>query len=310
LNFALTGALNMNFLDFAQDYYRLRQFYYIAKAGSLSGAGRMLGVSHTTLSESMKTLEHRLKTAVLVREGRGMKLTVDGERLYEFAKKLYEDGEAFLKEFQESDEELHGEVKIITTPAMGETVITRHLLPLLEEHSNLRIKIETKIEDIDVKGSEVAIRPYISNQIDIEQLLLRTFQIKLWASKEYLDRFGYPTLPEELDNHRVLSFEEYNHNKYSNTNWILHIGRHDEAPRKPYFQISSNEGLYQAALEGYGIVQLPEEVVKIKGNQLIEVLPNLDGPKVDMYFIYPKRYRKRKCLAAIYSYLYARLSAI
>jgi DNA-binding transcriptional LysR family regulator len=86
----------MNFLDFSQDYFRLRQFYFVAKAGSLIGAAKMLGVTHSTLSESMQILDHRLKTKVLVREGRGMKLTADGERLYEFAPKMYEESEAFL----------------------------------------------------------------------------------------------------------------------------------------------------------------------------------------------------------------------
>ena len=219
-----------------------------------------------------------------------MKLTADGERLFEYTAKTFRDNADFLMTFLNKSDELQREIKIMTTPAVGETEITHFLLPFLEKHPKIRIRITTQIENIDVHKADVAIRTYIPQQIDIEQLPLRTFHMKLWASQEYLNSFGMPKTARDLDNHRLLAFEENKHNTYSNTNWILHVGRDLEPPREPYYQITSNEGLHNAAVKGYGIVHLPIEYVRLKGAQLVEVLPELEVPKVEVYFIYSKRF--------------------
>jgi len=61
---------------------------------------------------------------------------------------------------------------------------------------------------------------------------------------------------------------------------------------------------------GYGIVHLPQEYVKLKGNQLIEILPSLEGPVVEIYFIYPKRFAKSKRILALYEHLFSRLQEL
>src|SRR5262245_36174880 len=110
----------MDFLNFSQDFFRLRQFYFVAQAASLSGAARLLGISHSTLSESMKTLEHRLKTKLFTREPRGMRLTADGERLFEHASRNFYENDVFLKSFMDRGA-VQGDFKIITTPVVAET---------------------------------------------------------------------------------------------------------------------------------------------------------------------------------------------
>jgi DNA-binding transcriptional LysR family regulator len=296
----------MNFLNYSQDYYRLRQFYFVAKAGSLSGAGRMMGLTHGTLSESMSILEHRLKTTLLVREGRGMKLTADGERLYEFTQKLIYDSETFLETFVEQGDEIHGEIKIITTPVVAETELTHHLLPFLEKYPKINVKITTSVDDFDVIDHDVAIRTFIPNREDIEQMYLHTHHLKLWACQEYLNKFGTPITAQDLEKHRLLSYKEERHNVYfkSNwTNWILHVENQKETLRRSFYQMTSYEGLHNAAIKGYGIVQLPREWIALKNSQLVEVLPNLKEKKADLFFIYKKASKNSKRINALYEFL-------
>ena len=301
----------MNFLNFSQDFLKLRQFYFVAKAGSLTKAAEILGISHAALSVSMKTLEHRLKTKLLIRTAQGMKTTVDGERLFEFSAKLFHESEDFLKSFHEKEDKLQGEIKIITTALMGETILTKTLLPFLEKHPDLRFLILTQLGDFDIQEADVAIRTFIPNRLDLEQQLLKTFHMRLYANPKYLEKFGIPKTVQDLDNHRLLAFDTTKHFVYYETNWfnwILHVGNEKSQPREAFYKITSNEGLHNAAVEGFGIAQLTKEYIALKGSQLVEILPELEGPTVDMYFVCAKDKLKTKRILELYQYLQKRLS--
>lgn len=297
----------MEFFNYNQDFFRLRQFYFVAKAGSLSGAAKLLKMTHPALSKSMQCLQHRLKAQLFTREPKGMKLTADGERLYEHVTKLFQENDEFLKDFYNPHNEVNGEIKIITTPAVAEIELTSYLMPLLETYPKLRIGITTSIDNFELQNYDVAIRTSIPYRPDLEQLPLHTHHHKLWASSDYLKKFGVPKTPEELNSHRLLSFKPAQDNdyidNYSWINWILRIGNDPSKPRRPFYQLTSNEGLHSAACKGYGIVQLPKEWIALKNSPLISVLPNLEEPKVELYFICNKNGLKNKRIKILYDYL-------
>ena len=61
---------------------KLRAFEAAARLGSITGAGEELSVSPGAISHHIKELEGELGVPVLEREGRGVRLTDDGRRLY------------------------------------------------------------------------------------------------------------------------------------------------------------------------------------------------------------------------------------
>jgi DNA-binding transcriptional LysR family regulator len=294
----------MNFLNFIQDYYRLRQFYYIAKAGSLTGGAKIMGVSHPSLSRSMGELEHRLKTKLFKREARGMKLTSDGERLLEHILKNFQENEAFLKAFLDKGDELEGEIHIKTTPFFADVELTPYLLEFLEKHPKINLRVSTTTDDFDIDGVDVAIRAFIENRPDLEQLPLHKHHHKFWASEAYLKKFGIPKILQDLENHKLLAFGKHNNFYYTNSlNWLLYSETTE--PRTPHFQLTSHGGLIKAATMGHGIVQLPQEWVESAELPLIEVLPRLvDAPVVQIYFIFNKKFAKLNRLNTLYKSLY------
>src|SRR5688500_17041199 len=153
----------MNFLNFSQDFFRLRQFYFIAKAGSLTGAARMLNSSHAALSTSMKILEHRLKAKLFIRTARGMQLTPDGERLLEHVIKSFQESDEFFKSFLDRSEVIQGEIKVITTPAMSCILMAKYIKGFVELYPQIKIQIIGNTKKVDFTEGDVAIRPYISH---------------------------------------------------------------------------------------------------------------------------------------------------
>lgn len=63
------------------DTQRLRTFEAVVRVGSFAGAARELGYTQPGVSQQMKALERDLKTTLFSREGRGLKLSEQGEVL-------------------------------------------------------------------------------------------------------------------------------------------------------------------------------------------------------------------------------------
>ncbi len=61
----------------------LRAFAAFAETGSVTAAGARLNVSHAAVSQQLRQLEGYLGLALLDRQGRGMALTAEGQRLAE-----------------------------------------------------------------------------------------------------------------------------------------------------------------------------------------------------------------------------------
>ncbi|MDN3719042.1 LysR family transcriptional regulator [Roseibium salinum] len=55
----------------------------MAETKSLSAAGRELNVTHAAVSQQVRSLEKFLGLQLVVREGRGIALTPEGEQLFE-----------------------------------------------------------------------------------------------------------------------------------------------------------------------------------------------------------------------------------
>ena len=109
------------------EYYKV--FYHIANSGSLTAAADELAISQPAVSQSVKQLETALGTKLFVREPRGVKLTKEGELLYNYVAKGYEQfalGEKKLKQMLNLE---LGEIHI----GASDMTLQFYLLPYLEQ---------------------------------------------------------------------------------------------------------------------------------------------------------------------------------
>jgi DNA-binding transcriptional LysR family regulator len=72
------------------DTHRLTQFCLVVETGSLTRAARLLHVTHSALSKSIKTLARDLDVELIAPQGRGISITADGLAAYRKAKELLE----------------------------------------------------------------------------------------------------------------------------------------------------------------------------------------------------------------------------
>ncbi|MBM4361899.1 MAG: LysR family transcriptional regulator, partial [Deltaproteobacteria bacterium] len=71
------------------NYHHLLYFWTVAREGGLAPAGRVLRLSHPTLSAQMHSLEDRLGEKLFVKQGRRLILTEMGRVVYRYAEEIF-----------------------------------------------------------------------------------------------------------------------------------------------------------------------------------------------------------------------------
>lgn len=115
-------------------------FVVTARLGSLTKAALEFGVTRSAVSQQLQVLEAYLGTALLVKVGRGIRLTEAGERYFE----LVSDG---VERIGEATDAMRGynAVTVLSLRA-APTVATKLILPLLpsflDAHPNLEVRLD------------------------------------------------------------------------------------------------------------------------------------------------------------------------
>lgn len=121
------------------DHYRI--FYYVAKYGSFSQAADALLNNQPNLTRAIKTLEGELGCTLFIRSNKGVRLTSDGERLYEHISVAFEHIRAGEEEISANKSLEKGIVSI----GASEIALRCFLLPILNRYRHkypgIRIKI-------------------------------------------------------------------------------------------------------------------------------------------------------------------------
>lgn len=274
----------------------------VAEEGTIGKAAQKLNVGPSALTRSIGDFEYQLKTQLFDRVPKGMRLTPQGERLHAFAKQFLEQAESFERIFKEKEDEIEGEIRILTTPYIGTDWLICHLREFLKRYPKLTLKIILSYEKINsLNENDIAICSMIPHQPTLIQEPLFTLTVSLFASPAYLKEMGIPQKPQDLDHHHLIVYSEDYYLPHGN--WILNVGNNiNIPPRKPYIQIYSLHGMINAALQGLGIIEAPDLSVILKSG-LERVLPDLQGPQVPYYFVFPESRKKSKKINYLFNYL-------
>jgi len=285
------------------DLELLKRFYLTAQEGAIGRAADKLNVAQSALTRSIHLFEYQMKVKLFERiPTKGVQLTSQGERVYLFAKRILEETDHFERVFHEKEDEIEGEIRILTTPYVGVHWLIPHMKEFLKAHPKLRVEFIFNNDEIyNLGDADIGICPLISQQVDLVQEPLFPLSVRLFAHSSYLEEFGTPKKPKDLDHHRLIVYKEEYYGPYGN--WTLNVGHKvGTAPRKPYIHVENLEGMVQCALQGMGIIEAPD-LSCITELGLIEILPEVMGPQVPYYFIFPEDRKKSKKIKALFDYI-------
>jgi len=271
------------------DWDKLKVFHAAAEAGSFTHAGEQLGLSQSAVSRQVSALEQELAVSLFHRHARGLILTEQGEMLYRTAHEVFMKLEAARAKLTDSRERPHGELKVSTTQGIGVHWLTPRLGEFLDLFPDIRVTLIVTDEELDLamREADVAIRLRQPTQPDLIQRKLFSVHFHVYASPEYLKRFGTPRTLADLDQHRIIVLGGNVPNYLANRRWLIDAGREGKGPRTPLLTINNVLGVLRACQRGLGVALLPDYLVEENGG-LVQLFGEADALALDAYFVYPE----------------------
>ncbi len=286
------------------DWDKLRIFHAVAEAGSFTHAGEMLNLSQSAVSRQVSALEASLKVPLFHRHARGLILTEQGELLYRTAHEVFGKLAMTAAQLADSKDRPKGPLKITTTVAFGSTWLAPRMREFMEVYPEIEVSLLLLDRDVDLsmREADVAVRLTPPRQPDLIQRHLLIVHMHIYASPSYIKKSGMPTTAEELDDHQIIVYGEDTRPPVPDVNWLLRVGYASGRLRRPALTVNNVYGILRAVQSGAGLGALPEFMVDGL-TDLVQVLPELDGPQFDAYFVYPEELRASKRIQVFRDFL-------
>jgi DNA-binding transcriptional LysR family regulator len=231
-------------------------------------------------------------------------LTEQGELLYRTAHDVFIKLEAARAKLTDSRERPNGDLRVTTTPGIGVHWLTPRLGEFVDLYPEVRITLLTTDEELDLamREADVAIRLRQPTQPDLIQRKLFSVHFHVYASPEYLKKFGTPRNLEELDSHRLLVLGGNVPPYLQRARWLIEVARDGKGPRTPHLIINNILGILRACQRGLGIAMLPDYLVE---NGLVQLFGEGDAIALDAYFVYPEELKTVARVQAFRDFLVA-----
>ncbi len=269
----------------------MNAFCRIVERGSFSRAAEDLGVSAALLSREVKLLEESLGATLLTRTTRSMSLTDHGRLFYDEARDIVEAVARVENGIRASASAVSGPLKVGCSNAFGEAIVAPMLPGFLAEFPEVRVTLalDERVIDVVEEGIDLTLR--VGAVLQDSSLIARkigSFRQRLFASPAYLEAFGVPQSPSDINGHRIAGFLLADHL----LEWSLNGPEGtDTINVDPALRISNSVVLAKIIASGYGIGSLPSFVSDPaeEAGELVRVLPEHELPPRDIYAVTASR---------------------
>ncbi len=288
----------------------LQAFVAVARAGGFREASRVNGASASALSETVRRLEGQLGVRLLHRTTRSVAPTEAGKGLLERLSPAMSEIESALDVVTSAADQPAGTLRLNVPVVAARLVLPRILPTFLDAYPEVRVEVTTEdsLVDILAAGCDAGIRYEESLEKDMIAVPIgpREQAFATAASPAYVERYGRPTHPRKLLDHRCLRARFASG---AMTAWEFERGgqalRVD--PRGPLVGSvgGATDLLVDAALAGTGIIYLFEDWLRphLERGTLVPILerwwPRFSGP----FLYYPSRRHMPAALRAFVDFV-------
>ena len=274
------------------DWDKLRIFHAAAEAKSFTHGGDKLGLSQSAVSRQVSALEHELKVPLFHRHARGLLLTEQGELLYRTTQELFAKLESTKALLTDSRERPHGVLRVTTSVGLGGGWLAPLIGEFLDLYPEISVTLLLSDDELDLamREADVGIRLRQPTQSELIQRKLFPVHYHVFASPDYITRFGRPRDVHDLDAHRIVGFAGLVPSFLQPLNWLAHAGREHTEPRQPNLSVNNMLAMKKAIEGGVGIGILPQYLVE-DGSPMVRLLPQAATPELEAYLAYPEELR-------------------
>jgi DNA-binding transcriptional LysR family regulator len=264
-------------------------FAAISDGGSLSAAGRRLGLPLATVSRRLAELEAHLGTRLIVRSTRRLELTDAGREYLAACRAILEQVGEAERAASGAYTDVRGQLVVAAPIVFGRLHVVPVAAEFLERHPAVDVRLQLADRNADLIEEHVDVALRIGRLPDSALVATRVGEVTrvACASPAYLARFGTPRAPEDLAAHRCVSFVGLD----APDRWLFAApdGERRAVPVRTRLAVTTAEAAIDAALAGVGIARVLSYQVApaLADGRLVRVLAGDEPPPVPASLVHP-----------------------
>lgn len=264
-------------------------FAAIVDGGSLSAAGRRLGVPLATVSRKLADLEAHLKTRLITRSTRRLVLTEAGRDYLAACRQILEQVDEAERAAAGAYANVRGQLVVAAPIVFGRLHVVPVAAAFLELHPevDLQLRLGDRYVNLIEEHVDAALRIGTLPDSNLVATQVGSIRRVVCASPAYLERFGHPQSPDELAAHRCISFDGLD----AATSWTFatHDGQRRQVAVQSRLTVSTADAAIAAAALGLGLTRVLSYQVAdaLREGRLVRVLADAEPPAVPASLIYP-----------------------
>jgi DNA-binding transcriptional LysR family regulator len=282
-------------------FVEMSAFMAVAERSSFAKAARHLGVSRSTLSETIRSLEEKLGVRLLNRTTRSVAPTEIGQRLLAELRPALESFEAAVESINVFRDKPAGHLRLTVPRPAAKMIIEPILTKFLTAHPaiTLEVSIDSALTDIVRERYDAGIRP--GHRVEQDMIAVRIGEDArptVVASPDYLAQHPAPKVPGDLRNHNCV--------RHRYASGVVH--RWDFEKRGKSLEVAVTGSLItshsdlaiRAALDSMAIARVPATFVEdyMAAKRLLPLLEDWRPRSVGFFLYYPSRRQMPAALKA------------
>ncbi|MCI6714093.1 MAG: LysR family transcriptional regulator [Lachnospiraceae bacterium] len=263
------------------EYYKV--FYYVAKHKSLTAAAGELAISQPAVSQSVRQLEASLGVKLFTRASKGVRLTKEGEMLYGYVAKGYEQimlGEQKVRQMLNLD---LGEIHIGASDMTLQYYLLPHLERFHEKYPGIKVVVTNAPTPETLRNLREGIIDFgvVSTPFDagdeIQAIVVREIEDVFVAGRKFIPYKNRMLDLQELEHMPIICLE----GETSSRSYIDNFLRQNHVEIKPEFELATSDMIVQFTLRNLGVGCVVRDFAReyLDSGQLFELRFNQIIPK-------------------------------
>ncbi|TDJ75398.1 LysR family transcriptional regulator [Pseudomonas putida] len=270
----------------------MQAFARVVETGSFTKAATTLHMSKTTVTQLVQQLEARLRVRLLNRTTRKVNVTADGAAYYERVVRLLADIDDAETSLSSASMAPRGRLRVDVPSPLARMLLIPALPTFFTRFPEIQLTVGVSDRIVDIIGENIdcVVR---GGEITDQSLVARhigDLQLGMYATPGYVQRFGMPTHPRELEEerHKTIGF------LWSRTGKALPFSMQRgeeriEAQGRPQLTVDDGNAYLAAGLAGLGMLWLPQYMAKphLASGELLPLFEDWQMPTMPMYLAFP-----------------------
>ncbi|MBC3434482.1 LysR family transcriptional regulator [Pseudomonas sp. BW16M2] len=270
----------------------MQAFARVVETGSFTKAAATLHMSKTTVTQLIQQLEARLRVRLLNRTTRKVNVTADGAAYYERVVRLLVDMDDAETSLSSASMIPRGRLRVDVPSPLARMLLIPALPEFFARYPEIQLTVGVSDRIVDIIGENVdcVVR---GGEITDQSLVARhvgDLQLGMYATPGYLQRFGTPVHPRELEEgqHKTIGFLWFRTGK--TLPYAMQRGEERiEVQARPQLTVDDGNAYLAAGLAGLGMLWLPQYMAKphLFSGELLPLFEDWHMSPMPMYLAFP-----------------------